>query len=102
MTSEIWNKLDIKEQLSNIHGEVKRLIRAHNNFVNGVSKENHTNSYMQKVHTLIELTCSDPKNVGRENELFDEENEIKRWIQGEVDDDYILRYWEQYTNAISF
>ena len=37
----------------------------------------------------------------REQELVDEENELKRWMNKEVDDSYILRYWEQYTNAIS-
>ena len=101
MTSENWNKLGIKEQLSNVHGEVKRLIRARNNFTSGVSKEDYTASYVNKIHELIALTCKDPKNIRREKELIEEENEIKRWIAGEVDDDYILRYWQQYTDAIS-
>ena len=47
------------------------------------------------------MTYEDPKNVQREQELVDEENELKRWMNKEVDDRYILRYWEQYTNAIS-
>ena len=34
-------------------------------------------------------------------ELVDEEMEIDRWLNEEVDDQYILRYWEQYTRAIS-
>ncbi|MBP3280392.1 MAG: hypothetical protein J6M44_15700 [Butyrivibrio sp.] len=101
MTSEDWNKLDIKEQLSNVHGEVKRLVRARNNYKRGVSKEDYTMSYMNKIHNLILLTCEDPKNKYREKELVEEENEIKRWLNGEEDDDYILRYWSQYTNAIS-
>ncbi len=101
MTSENWNKLGIKEQLSNVHGEVKRLVRARNNFASGVAKEDHTASYVNKIHELITLTCEDPKNIRREKELIEEENEIKRWIAGEVDDDYILRYWQQYTDAIS-
>lgn len=77
MTSENWNKLEIKEQLSNIHGEIKRLVRARNNYINGVAKEDYTDSYMKKIHELIAMTCSDPQNAKRTRELFDEENEIK-------------------------
>ena len=101
MDSERWNRLDIKEQMSNIHGEVKRLVRARNNYNSGVSSEDHSRTYVEKIHSLIELTCSDPKNVRRQAELREEEGEIGRWLTGEVDDRYILRYWEQYTNAIS-
>ncbi len=101
MTSEIWNRLDIKEQLSNVHGEVKRLVRARNNYNKGVSKEDYTDSYLNKIHELIQLTCEDPKNADRKKELIDEENEIRRWQKGEVTDEYILRYWQQYTDAIS-
>ena len=56
---------------------------------------------MVKIHDLIAMTNSDPKNSKRADELLDEEKELKRWIDNEVDDRYILRYWEQYTNAIS-
>ncbi len=101
MTSEMWNKLGIKEQLSNIHGEVKRLIRARNNYLNGIAKEDHTASYLDKIDNLIFLTSIDPKNFRRERELIEEEKEIQRWYRGEVDDDYIMRYWKQYTDAIS-
>ncbi len=101
MTSENWNKLDIKEQLSNVDGEVRRLVRARNNFKKGIAKEDHTLSYLRKIHELICLTCEDPKNIRRKAELVDEEQEINMWIRGEVGDDYILRYWRQYTDAIS-
>lgn len=101
MDSVRWNKLDIKEQMSNIHGEVKRLVRAKNNYKSGISSEDYSQSYISKIHDLIELTCSDPKNFKRQAELREEEGEINRWLGGEVDDKYILRYWEQYTNAIS-
>ena len=47
------------------------------------------------------MTYTDPKNFRRERELLEEENEILRWYNGEVDDDYIMRYWKQYTDAIS-
>ncbi|MCR5402802.1 MAG: hypothetical protein K6E91_03165 [Butyrivibrio sp.] len=101
MTSDRWNKLDINEQLSNIDGEVRRLVRARNNYRKGVAKEDHTLSYMNKIGELIRLTCEDPKNARRKEELIAEENEIGRWLNDEVDDDYILRYWAQYTDAIS-
>ena len=101
MTSDRWNKLDIKEQLSNVDGEVRRLVRARNNYKNGTTKEDCTMSYVNKIGNLIRLTCEDPKNSKRKDELIAEENEIGRWLNGEVDDDYILRYWAQYTNAIS-
>ena len=101
MTQETWNTLDVKEQLSNIHGEVVRGIRARNNYKAGRAKEDTTAGYISKIHNLIEMTCEDPKNVRRKQELIDEENEIKLWYEGGVSDAYLIRYWEQYTNAIS-
>ena len=101
MDAERWYKYDIKEQMSNIHGEVVRLVRARNNYLSGKTSEDHTESYMDKIDRLINMTCEDPKNHGRERELISEENEIRRWLSGETDDRYILRYWEQYPNAIS-
>ena len=101
MNQEQWNTLDIKEQLSNVHGEVVRLVRARNNYLSGKTDKDCTSSYIDKIHRLIDMTCEDPKNARRISELHDEESEIDRWNAGEVDDRYILRYWEQYTNAIS-
>ena len=101
MSKELWYSLGIKEQMSNIHGEVVRLIRARNNYRTGRSSQDHTDDYMKKIHELIAITNEDPKNSGRSRELLDEEKELHRWIDGEVDDQYILSYWEQYTNAIS-
>ena len=101
MSKELWYSFGIKEQMSNIHGEVVRLIRARNNFKTGRSSQDHTTDYMKKIHDLIVITNEDPKNSGRSRELLDEEKELRRWLDGEVDDRYILSYWEQYTNAIS-
>ncbi len=101
MSSETWYELELKEQMSNIHGEIVRLIRARNNYRTGRSTQDYTGSYINKVRKLISLTCSDPKNEKRKQELVDEETEIDRWLNEEVDDQYILRYWEQYTRAIS-
>ncbi|MCR4657529.1 MAG: hypothetical protein K5770_15085 [Lachnospiraceae bacterium] len=101
MSKELWYSLEIKEQLSNIHGEVVRMIRSRNNYLNGRASRDSSGVYLNKIHDLISMTNSDPKNIKRQKELLDEENELKRWIDKEVDDQYILRYWEQYTNAIS-
>ena len=101
MSKELWYSLGIKEQMSNIHGEVVRMVRARNNYTSGKASEDRSKSYLNKLHDLIIMTYEDPKNVQREQELVDEENELKRWMNKEVDDRYILRYWEQYTNAIS-
>lgn len=101
MTQEMWNSLGIKEQMSNIHGEVVRMIRSRNNYKNGRATDDRSIAYLSKIHDLIVMTNSDPKNAKRTRELLDEENELQRWINSEVDDQYILRYWEQYTNAIS-
>ena len=101
MTKELWYSLGIKEQMSNIHGEIVRMIRARNNYKAGKTSSDNTASYMDKIHELISITNSDPKNMKRSKELLDEEGELRRWISEEVDDKYILHYWEQYTNAIS-
>ena len=101
MSKELWYSLGIKEQMSNIHGEVVRMVRARNNYLSGKTSEDRSVSYLEKIHDLISMTNSDPKNSKRADELLDEEKELKRWIDNEVDDRYILRYWEQYTNAIS-
>lgn len=101
MTQERWCALGIKEQMSNIHGEIVRMIRARNNYISGKTGEDRSGDYLEKIHNLICLTYDDPKNIKRERELEDEETELRRWVNGEVDDRYILRYWEQYTKAIS-
>lgn len=49
----------------------------------------------------MDRTIRDPKNQGREKELLDEIHEIERYRAGEEADTYILRYWDQYTRAIS-
>ena len=69
--------------------------------MNGKSSQDYSDIYLKKVHDLIDITCSDPQNTRRHPELFAEEDELLSWMNREVDDDYILRYWEQYTRAIS-
>ena len=104
MTQESWNRLSLFEQLSNIDGEVKRLVEAHEAFVSGNSQTDHSDFYIEKIDRLIRMTVFDPKNSSkgyRELELMDELNEIKDYLAGKESADYIMRYWNQYTNAIS-
>ncbi len=49
----------------------------------------------------MDRTIRDPKNQGREKELLDEIHEIERYRAVDEADTYILRYWDQYTRAIS-
>ena len=37
MTQQAWNKLSFFEQMSNIDGDVQRLIRAHEKYIRGGS-----------------------------------------------------------------
>lgn len=104
MTQKNWNRLSFFEQLSNVDGEVRRLVEAHNKYINGISSVDYSNQYLDKVKKLINMTMFDPKNVEkgyRYIELNDEVDELKRFINNEVTDEYILSYWDEYTKAIS-
>ena len=59
MTQEMWNSLGIKEQMSNIHGEVVRMIRSRNNYKNGRATDDCSIAYLSKIHDLIVMTNSD-------------------------------------------
>ena len=96
-----WYDLTLFEQLSNIAGEVKRLIDSRNRFNEGKAKQDYYDFYLGKVKELVMLTISDPKNSQIGQELLDEVAEIERFGSGETDGDYIMRYWDQYTKAIS-
>ena len=100
---DYWNELSLMEQLSNIDGEVNRLVRARDRFLAKKTKDDHYNEYISLITKLIQQTIDDPKNKDKhiEKELWDELEEIKRYYNGEVDKDYILRYWDVYTRAIS-
>lgn len=98
-----WNELTLLEQLSNIDGEVNRLVRARDRFLENRTKSDHYEDYLALITKLIQKTVDDPKNKERciDKELWDELEEIKRYHSGEVTKDYILRYWDNYTKAIS-
>ena len=101
MTAQSWNKLSLFEQLSNVAGDVGRLVSTRENKMQGKSKEDFSGFYLNKIRVLVDMTIADPKNKGRASELLDEIKEIERYENGEVPKEYILRYWNQYTMAIS-
>jgi len=104
MTQKTWNKLSFFEQLSNVDGDVRRLIETHENYINGNAVEDYSTKYLDNIIRLIKMTMLDPKNSVKGYrciELYDEIEEIKRYISGEVSGEYILGYWDEYTRAIS-
>jgi hypothetical protein len=104
MTQEAWNKLSFFEQMSNIDGDVERMIRAHQKYIAGESKEDNGFFYLDKIDKLVRMTLHSPENASkgyRGIELFDEIGELRKYLAGEYDDDYVRNYWNQYTNAIS-
>lgn len=104
MTQKTWNRLSFFEQLSNIDGEVKRLVWTHERHLDNSNIEDYSEEYLSKIQKLLKMTMFDPKNSAkgyRFVELNDEVNEIKRYLQGGTTGDYILRYWDEFTKAIS-
>ena len=72
-------------------------------FIQGKTKSDHYEEYIDLISRLIQQTIEDPKNKEKkiDQELWDELEEINRYHRGEVEADYILRYWDSYTMAIS-
>lgn len=104
MTQKTWNRLSLFEQLSNVDGDVKRLVETHENYLNGNSQADFSQRYLERIIHLLRMTMLDPKNSVkgyRYVELFDEVEEIRRYLSGDVSSEYILSYWNEYTNAIS-
>ena len=104
MTQKTWNRLSFFEQLSNIDGEVNRLVQVHEKYKSGICEQDYSNEYLAKIIALIRMTMFDPKNTVkgyRSIELFDEVEELKRYINNEVTKEYIQSYWNEYTKAIS-
>ena len=103
MTQKTWNRLSLFEQLSNVDGDVKRLVETHENYINGNSQDDFSQRYLENIIRLLRMTMLDPKNSVkgyRYVELFDEVEEIRRYLSGDVSGEYILNYWNEYTNAI--
>ena len=104
MNKDTWNSLSFFEQLSNIEGDVERLIRAHEKFENKASEEDYGYFYLDRIKQMIKLTFFDPKNSSkgyRAIELYDEAEELRKYLEGEYTADYIRSYWSPYTKALS-
>ena len=104
MTQKTWNRLSFLEQMSNVDGEVRRLVEVHNNFNTGINETDYSEQYLDKIIKLIKMTIFDPKNASkgyRLIELNDEVEEIRRYMKDEVDGEYVLRYWDAFSKAIS-
>ncbi len=104
MTAEIWTRLSFYEQLSNIDGEINRLIDSHEKFLAGKTDKDYSLQYLPKITDLIRLTFADKKNLTyklAEKELYDEIVEILHYLNGEVSSNYIKSYWNQFTKKIS-
>lgn len=104
MTQQSWNKLTLFEQLSNVDGDVERLIRAHEKFVNKETEKDNSLFYLDNICKLVKMIILDDKNKNRgylSVELYDEIDEIRRYLSGECSAEYIREYWNTFTNAIS-
>ncbi len=104
MKRETWDSLTFFEQMSNIDGDVDRLIRAHEKYINGETETDNGYFYLENIKKLVKMSLLSPANENkgyREIELFDEVDELRRYLEGECDDEYIRRYWHQFTDAIS-
>lgn len=97
MTESEWNSLSTFSQMSNIAGDVKRCVDSRQNFLLGVAKKDYSNFYFEKITKLLGLMVQKKENIRREKEFLDELNEIKRFLNNEVDGEYIMRYWNPYT-----
>ena len=104
MDKSSWENLSFFEQLSNIDGDVERMIRAHKKYLDGDSEVDNGFFYLRNIKKLITMTFMDPKNYVkgyRVIEIMDEYESLKEYLNGEYDEDYVRRYWNQYTRAIS-
>lgn len=97
MTESEWNSLSTFSQLSNIAGDVKRCVDSRQNFLLGIAKKDYSNFYFDKVTKLVRLMVQKEENIPRQKEFFDELNELKRFLNNEIDGEYIMRYWNPFT-----
>ena len=97
MKKENWFRLSFFEQLSNIAGEVNRLVENEEQ-----NDKEYEAFYLNKIKELIDATFQDPKNdIRRKKELEDEYNQILEYLDKKYSASYITDYWQQYTDAIS-
>jgi len=76
------------------------MVDNHEEFMNNNAND-YSEFYLNKILDLINATFEDTKNdIRRKKEIMDEFDELRKYISGDVDKEYILRYWNQYTIAI--
>ena len=105
MKQENWNKLSFFEQMSNIDGDVKRLVRAHEKYIAGESEVDNGEFYLNNIIKMMKMIILDDKNMDKSYrvvEIMDEIEELRYYLRGVYSKEYVLRYWEAYTNAISY
>lgn len=100
MTEAEWRNLPLMVKLSNIAGEVKRCTDCKLNFIQGISSKDYSEFYFDKAAALINKTFDNSKDLYRKKEFTDEMGELRRFLNGEVDQNYIMRYWDQFTKAL--
>lgn len=101
MTDDQWRRRPLMEKLSDIAGEVKRCTDCKLDFDQGISSEDYSEFYFNKASELIDRTFDNAADSYRKIEFTDELAELRRFLNGEVDQDYIMRYWNQFTEALS-
>ena len=95
MDRKTWEQLTFLEQMSNIDGDVNRLIRAHERYKMGESDIDNGYFYLENIKKLVRMILLAPgsENKGyRAIELFDEIDELRRYLEGEYDSDYVRSY----------
>ena len=104
MNQQNWNKLTYFEQLSNVDGEVVRMVRAHERYLSGEAKEDYGPFYLENAIKLIKMTLMDDKNAAkayRAVELYDEIDILRQYLNGDCSAESVNSYWGEYTKAIS-
>ena len=79
-------------QISDIAGDVKRCVDSRLSYEQGKSQKDYSGFWFDKVDK--ECRTFFPDRVLPE--FLDELGELKRFLNGETDADYILRYWKPY------
>jgi hypothetical protein len=78
--------------LSDIAGDVSRCISSRKAFLNGDAKQDYSLFWLQRVLDA----CNNEIDESELPEFLDEVNEIREYLKGNRDEEYILRYWKQY------
>ncbi len=78
--------------LSDIAGDVSRCVSSKKAFISGETRQDYSDFWLQKVID----GCNSEVGEKELPEFMDEINEIREYLNGNRDEDYILRYWKQY------